>query len=207
MIQRRNDEQLTGSSGYPLWRTHMSEAINPQIPGNPMDQEYSARPMDERSLAIPSIPAGSTGSVEPDSQASAELLGDESVVYPPGLVFFAGIMILLLGGFETVWAIVELFNVAVFATATYGTFDGLLWLWAILDLILAAAAIYAGYDILRGGTIGRVLGVVVAGANALRWFFYLPASPWVGIVMIAVDIIIIYALVAHGEYFHTADAS
>jgi hypothetical protein len=145
--------------------------------------------------------------VAPDSQASVMSQDEAGVVYPPGLVFFAGIMILLLGGFEAVWAIVEFLNVAFFATATYGTFHGLLWLWAILDLILAAAAIYAGYDILRGGALGRVLGIAVAGANALRWFFYLPASPWIGIVMIAVDIIIIYALVAHGEYFHSATTS
>jgi hypothetical protein len=185
----------------------MSEAGNPQNPGNPMDQEYPARPVNQGSLAIPSIPGGSTGYVELSSQPSAMSQSDANVVYPPGLVFFAGIMILLLGGFEAVWAIVEFLNVAFFATATYGTFNGLLWLWAILDLILAAAAIYAGYDILRGGTIGRVLGIIVAGVSALRWFFYLPASPWIGIVMIAVDIIIIYALVAHGEYFHTATTS
>jgi hypothetical protein len=116
-------------------------------------------------------------------------------------------MILLLGGFEAVWAIVEFLNVAFFATATYGTFHGLLWLWGILDLVLAAAAIYAGYDILRGGTLGRILGIIVAGVNALRWFLYLPAQPWMGVVMIAVDIIIIYALVAHGEYFKSASAS
>ena len=81
-------------------------------------------------------------------------------------------------------------------------FNGYLWLWAILDLVLAAAAFYAGYDILRGGSFGRVFGVVVAGISAIRWFFYLPAAPWIGIVMIAVDIIIIYALVGHGEFFN-----
>jgi hypothetical protein len=162
--------------------------MNPQNSGIPMEDKHSARPMEQ------------------ESQTSAMSRSDAAAVYPPGLVLFAGIMILLLGGFEAVWAIVEFLNGAFFATATYGTFHGLLWLWAILDLALAAAAIYAGYDILRGGTLGRVLGIIVAGVNALRWFFYLPASPWMGIVMIAVDIIIIYALVAHGEYFDTARA-
>jgi hypothetical protein len=128
----------------------MSEAMNPQNPASPMDQEYPARPLNQGSLAIPSIPAGSTGLVEPSSQATAFSQGDSAVVYPPGLVFFAGIMILLLGGFEMVWAIVEFLNVAWLATVTYGTFNGLLWLWAILDLILAAAAIYASSAILSG---------------------------------------------------------
>ncbi len=162
----------------------MSEAMNPQYPGviNPVDQEYPAGPM-------------------------ATSRDDVVASHPPTLVFFAGVLILLMGGFEVVWAVVEFLNVAWLATVTYGDFNGLLWLWAILDLILAAAFVYAGYDILRGGTFGRVVGIIVAAVSALRWFFYLPASPWIGVVMIAVDIIIIYALVAHGEYFHTASTS
>lgn len=164
----------------------MSEAMNPQNPGNagvdPVDEQHSADPMATR----------------PNEVVES---------HPPTLVFFAGVMILLLGGFEIVWAVVEFLNVAWLATVTYGDFNGLLWLWAILDLILAAAAIYAGYDILRGGTFGRIFGIIVAAVSAVRWFLYLPASPWIGVVMIAVAIIIIYGLVAHGEYFDTASTS
>jgi hypothetical protein len=124
----------------------------------------------------------------------------------PGLVAFAAIMMFVLGAFQLVWAIVEFVNAAWLSSVTYGNFNGHLWLWGILDTIVALAAFYAGYDILRGGTFGRVFGIVVAGVSAFRWFFYLPAAPVIGIVMIAVDIIIIYALVAHGEFFRSARA-
>jgi hypothetical protein len=90
------------------------------------------------------------------------------------------------------------------SSVAYGTFNGRLWLWGTLDTVAAIVAIYAGYDILRGGTFGRVIGVIVAGVSALRWFFYLPAAPGIGMVMIAVDTIIIYALVAHGDFFASA---
>jgi hypothetical protein len=133
------------------------------------------------------------------SQAMA--MGTVAEVERPGLVTFAAIMMFILAGFQLVWAIVEFANAAWLSSVTYGNFNGYLWLWAILDLLVAAAAFYAGYDILRGGTFGRVFGVVVAGISAIRWFFYLPAAPWIGIVMIAVDIIIIYALVSHSEFF------
>jgi hypothetical protein len=119
----------------------------------------------------------------------------------PGLVTFAAIMMFLLAGFQLVWSITEFANAAWLSSVTYGNFNGYLWLWAILDLLVAAAAFYAGFDILRGGSFGRVFGVVVAGISAIRWFFYLPAAPWIGIVMIAVDILIIYALVEHSEFF------
>jgi hypothetical protein len=175
----------------------MSEAVNPQDPGNPpasgspygsVDREYPAN------------------SMEQGSHATAMSQYDLVEAEPPGLVTFAAVMMFLLGAFQLVWAIVEFVNAAWLSSVTYGNFNGHLWLWGILDTIVAIAAFYAGYDILRGGSFGRVFGVAVAGISAIRWFFYLPASPWIGIVMIAVDIIIIYALVAHGEFFNASSA-
>ncbi len=119
----------------------------------------------------------------------------------PGLVTFAGVMLFILGGFQLTWAIVEFANAAWLAGTVYGTFNGYLWLWGILDLLFAAILFYAGYDILRGGTFGQVFGVLIAGLSAIRWFFYLPAAPWVGLAVIALDILIIYGLVAHVDYF------
>ena len=119
----------------------------------------------------------------------------------PGLVTFAAVMAFMLGGFQLTWAIVELVNAGWLAGTAYGTFNGMLWLWAIVDILLALVSFYAGYDILRGGQFGQVYGVIIAGFSAIRWFFYLPAAPWVGIVIIAIDVLIIYGLVAHSDYF------
>lgn len=124
----------------------------------------------------------------------------------PGLVSFAAVMMFMLGGFQLTWAIVEFVNAAWLAGTAYGTFNGFLWLWAIVDVLLALVSFYAGYDILRGGQFGQVYGVIIAGFSAIRWFFYLPAAPWMGIVIIAVDILIIYGLVAHSDYFREMSA-
>ena len=53
----------------------------------------------------------------------------------------------------------------------------------------------------RGGEVGRIIGIVIAAVSAVRWFFYLPYAPIAALVIIAIDILIIYALVAHSEYF------
>jgi hypothetical protein len=129
-----------------------------------------------------------------------------AVARRPGLVTFAGIMLLLLAGLEATWALVQFFNAAWFATNVYGDFGGYLWLWAILDGLMALVAFYAGFDVLRGGTFGQVFGIVIAAFGAMRWFFYLPAAPWIAAVVIAVDVLIVYGLVAHSEYFDTARA-
>ena len=119
----------------------------------------------------------------------------------PGLVTFAAIMMFLLAGFQLTFALVEFWNATWIALNAYGSFGGYLWLWGILDALFALVAFYAGYDILRGGPYGQIIGILIAGFSAIRWFFYLPAAPWIGVVIIAVDILIIYGLVAHGEYF------
>lgn len=125
-------------------------------------------------------------------------------VETPGWVTFAGIMLLLNGIFSFSWALVEFLNARWIASTVYGTFSGHLWLWAILDIAFALAAVYAGYSIMVGGRFGQFLGLCVAGINATRWFFYLPAAPWLAIVMIALDVLIIYALVKYDPYFAAA---
>jgi hypothetical protein len=192
-----------GAQGTPV------PSNDPGTPARPVTPGTQVTPMAQAQGAPPrSMSQGQGTPARPTSQGSqAMVMEDRGVpVLRPGMVTFAAVMIFLLAGFQLVWAIVEFVNVAWLASVTYGTFNGYLWLWAIFDLVLAAVLFYAGYDILRGGTFGRVLGVIIAGISAIRWFFYLPAAPWIGVVMIAVDILIIYALVAHSEFFDAASA-
>jgi uncharacterized membrane protein len=119
----------------------------------------------------------------------------------PGLVTFAAVMMFLVGAFQLIFAIVEFYNAAWFSNTAYGTFSNRLWLWGIVDVIIAAVAFYAGYDLLRGGAFGRIVGIIIAAVIAVRWFFYMPAEPWAAVVMIALAVLIIYGLVAHAEYF------
>jgi hypothetical protein len=139
--------------------------------------------------------------------ASPGNLGDQASVpvgRRPGLVTFAAVMMFLLAGLEAMTAITQFFNAAWIAANVSRSVGGPLWVWGIIDGVFAIAAFYAGYDILRGGTMGRVLGIVIAGFDALRWYFFIPAAPWAALVVIAVDILIIYALAIHGEFFRTA---
>jgi hypothetical protein len=140
-------------------------------------------------------------SAAPTYVASA---ADAAVGQRPGLVTFAAVMLFVLAGFQLVFALVEFANAAWVAVNVQGAFGGPLWAWGIIDLVLAGVAIYAGYDLLRGGTFGRIVGLIIATLSAIRWFFYLPAAPLMAIVVIAVDVIIIYGLAANWEFFRAA---
>jgi len=70
------------------------------------------------------------------------------------------------------------------------------WGWAVL--IWGVILILAGFLIFSGNMFGRIVGVAVAGLNALLQLAYLNHNPFWSLTMILIDILIIYGLVAHG---------
>jgi hypothetical protein len=119
----------------------------------------------------------------------------------PGLVTFAAVMLLLLFGLYATYAILEFVQGTWILLNTANVPGGQLWIWGIVDAVFALVALYAAYDLLRGGRVGRIIGLVYAIFSAVRWLFFLPIAPIAAVVFIAVNILIIYGLVAHGEYF------
>jgi hypothetical protein len=71
-------------------------------------------------------------------------------------------------------------------------------------LIIAIIALYAGIEILRGGTYGIVVGYLFAVVGAIRWLFVIPAAPVLAVVVIALCVMVIYGLAEHSDYFERA---
>ena len=119
----------------------------------------------------------------------------------PGMVTFAAIMLFIAGGFEIVFAISEFANASWLSNTTYGVAGGTLLWWGIVDLVLAAIVLYTGYDLMRGGQFGFILGVFLAAISAIRWFFVIPWAPFLALAVIAVDLLIIFGLTSNSDYF------
>ena len=116
----------------------------------------------------------------------------------PALVTFAAILLIMLGGFELVIAITEFFQYA------FGTLPPLVnysILWGILDVLYALVLLYAGYALLQGQAVGRLVALIVAVFAAIRWFFYLWYVPWASVIIIGISLLIIYGLVSNEDYF------
>jgi hypothetical protein len=164
-----------------------------------------ATPMNPMDPEIPTNPVNPTNPATPANDALRQTPG-QPLGQRPGLVTFAAVMMFVLAGFQIVFAIEEFASAAWVAANVYGMFGGPLWIWGIIDTALALLALYAGYDLLRGGSFGRIFGLIIASFSAIRWFFYLPVAPLLAMVVIAVDVLIIYGLAAHTEYFNAAEA-
>lgn len=114
-----------------------------------------------------------------------------------GWIYFAAIMMILGGG---LWAIVGLFAVFNDDWVVFGPDNAVLlditgWGW--IHLILGLIAFAAGFLLLQGNLFGRAVAVVMAGVSIVVNFVWLPVLPVWSLVIMVIDVLIIYAVVAN----------
>ena len=117
-----------------------------------------------------------------------------------GFVVFAGIMMLVAGGFEIINGIVALVRddyYLVTASDLVLSMDFTAWGWT--HLALGAISVAAGAGVLYGQMWARVIGIGVAALGALANMAFVPAYPIWSILIIATDVLVIYALAVHGR--------
>jgi len=117
-----------------------------------------------------------------------------------GMVVFAGVLLLLLGGFQVIEGIVALVRDEYYVTTRSGlvlTLDYTAWGWT--HLLLGVLAALTGVGILLGQMWARVVGIIIAVLSALANLMFLPAYPIWGAIVIATDVLVIYALSMHGR--------
>src|SRR5215210_2894210 len=123
-----------------------------------------------------------------------------AVARRPGMVTFAAVIMFMVAGFEVLSAILAFAGTGWWVTDMGNLVYANFVLWGVLDLIIALIALYAGIDLLRGGTFGRVMGYLFAGLGAIRWLLVIPAAPILAVVVIALCVMVIYALAKDSDY-------
>jgi hypothetical protein len=117
-----------------------------------------------------------------------------------GWIFFAGVMMMLLGFFQAIEGLVAIFDDGYYLVRPDGlvvNVDYNAWGW--LHLIIGVAAIAAGFGLMAGNMVARVVAVALAVVSAVVNLGFIAAYPIWSTVVIAVDIIVIYAIVVHGR--------
>lgn len=117
-----------------------------------------------------------------------------------GWVAFGGYMLMLVGVFHAVEGLVAIFDDGYYVVTSRGLvvdFDYTVWGWVHLGLGVVTIAV--GVGLLTGNIVARVLGVIIAGVSAVVSLGFIAAYPIWSIAVIALDVIVIYAIVAHGK--------
>ena len=76
------------------------------------------------------------------------------------------------------------------------------WLWyGLFDGLTAIVAFIAAGLVLQGNRIGFYLGLIIATLSAGRWFLFIPAVPFWGLIMLIVWVLVIYGLIRDKDTF------
>jgi hypothetical protein len=117
-----------------------------------------------------------------------------------GWIVFAAVAMVISGLFNITWGIVALVRDQVFVVGSRGnvvTIDYTTWGW--INLIVGIIVIVLGLALLTGNTAALVGGVVVAVLSIVNNLFVLSAYPIWSVLIIAFDVIVIFAICVHGN--------
>jgi hypothetical protein len=117
-----------------------------------------------------------------------------------GMVVFAGVMLLTLGAFQVTEGAVALLHEEFYLVTPGGLLlelDYVVWGW--VHLLLGLFAVAAGAGVLLGRLWARIVGVLITFLGALLHLMFLAAAPLWCTILIGMDVLIIYALTAHGS--------
>ena len=70
--------------------------------------------------------------------------------------------------------------------------------WGWIHLALGAVLLIASASLFAGSMFGRVIGVFGATLSAIANLLFISAYPAWSILVIALDVIVIYAIIVHG---------
>ncbi|WP_378524918.1 DUF7144 family membrane protein [Nonomuraea harbinensis] len=123
-----------------------------------------------------------------------------------GWVALAGIGMMILGCFQAFMGLVGIFNTDFYVvTANNLAIPVNYTAWGWFHLAMGVIVFLAGAAITTGKTWGRVVGITLAALQALVNFAWLPAYPVWSTIVIAFDVLVIYALAVHGREMKAFD--
>ena len=117
-----------------------------------------------------------------------------------GWGIFAAVILLVSGLFTGIQGIAALIGPNTYFVLTDGElllFDVNGWGW--WNLIVGILLLLTSFALFAGQTWARVVAIILCVINAVGQLFLIPVQPWWSVIIIAVDILVIYALTAHGR--------
>lgn len=116
-----------------------------------------------------------------------------------GLTVFAGIMMMMIGAFHAVQGLVALFNDTFYVVGKEYVFQFDVTAWGWIHLLLGIVVAIAGAGLFTGAVWARTIGVIFAVVSGIASFMWLPYYPVWGLIVIALDVFVVWALIAHGR--------
>lgn len=116
-----------------------------------------------------------------------------------GWVVFAGVMMVVLGFFHVIQGITALVNSGYYVVTESDLVVQINFTaWGWVHLGVGIVVLLAGIAVMSGQMWARVVGIAFAVLSAIVNIGFLAAFPLLSAIIIAVDVVVIYALAVHG---------
>ncbi len=118
-----------------------------------------------------------------------------------GWIYFASMIMLILGGLQALAGLVALFRKA-FYVAPHATHGLIVWnyaAWGWINIVLGILVFMVGLALVSGRTWARIAASFIVVVNAIGNLAFLSAYPLWSIIALIIDGFVLYAITVHGR--------
>ncbi len=116
-----------------------------------------------------------------------------------GWIVFAGVMMIISGSLNALYGLVAVVNDewVVWTNRASLYLDISQWGW--VHLVIGLVVLLSGIGVFSGNVLARTVGVIAVTISLIANFFFIPAYPLWAIAVVVIDVLVIWALTAHGS--------
>lgn len=126
-------------------------------------------------------------------------MSEQPSAWAIGWAAFAAWMLIITGVFQGMAGLGALFEDEIYVKGQEWIFQFDTTTWGWIHILVGLLLILSGVGILAGNLLARIVGVFIAAISAITAFAFLPWYPVWGVILIAIDVTVIWALTAHGR--------
>ncbi|MCX4672263.1 hypothetical protein OG453_37315 [Streptomyces sp. NBC_01381] len=116
-----------------------------------------------------------------------------------GFSVLAGCLMLLVGAYHAIAGLVAIIDDDFYVVTRNYTYEFDTSAWGWIHLLSGVVVLAAAFGVFAARAWARVIGMILAGASAVESFFFIPYYPVWSVTIIALDVIVIWALAVYGR--------
>lgn len=128
---------------------------------------------------------------------------EKSSTWATGFVVFAAVMLIIIGAFHALNGLSAIIDDQFYVVTVNYLYSIDVTTWGWIHLIAGIVVALAGIYLLRGSLWAVIVGIIVAAISAILNFVFIPYYPFWSLLIIALDVVVIWALATHGREMAT----
>jgi hypothetical protein len=116
-----------------------------------------------------------------------------------GWIAFAGVVMVISGILQAIYGLIAIVNDDWVVWGNRADLYVDLSAWGWFHLFWGVLVLLAGVGLFTGNIVARTVAVILAGLSLIANFLFIPAYPIWAISVMVLDVLVIYAITAHGR--------